>query len=149
MDVAGPFEEGIGIEGNEEANQRAKEATREESEEPPQRDGRPWYLSKQALKKADITIGPLLAGRPDVGKFTRKMDAALHLGKAAALYQQLNSSEAAVLAQLRTGMTSLNIYFHKIRATATAECECGLVESIPHFLFCCRKWNEQRRKLRL
>lgn len=41
---------------------------------------------KQALKKAKITIGPLLAGRDDIGKFTRKIDAALHLGKAATLY---------------------------------------------------------------
>jgi hypothetical protein len=138
-----------GIEGNEEANRLAKEATREESEEPPQRDGRPWYLTKQALKKADITTRPLLAGRPDVGKFTKKIDAALHLGKAAALYQQLNSAEAAVLTQLRTGKTSLKVYLYKIKAAATAECECGLVESIPHFLFCCRKWDEQRRKLRL
>ncbi|KAF9728465.1 zinc knuckle [Paraphaeosphaeria minitans] len=87
-----------GIEGNEKANRLAKNATRSESEEAPQREGRPWYLIKQALKKANITTGPLLAGRADVGKFTRKIDAALHLGKVAALYQQLNSGEAAILA---------------------------------------------------
>jgi len=138
-----------GIRGNERADWLAKTATRAECEEPPQREGRPWYFVKQALKKANITAGPLLAGRLDVGKFTRKIDAALHLGKAAALYQQLNSSEAAVLAQLRTGMTSLNTYLYKIRAAETAECECGLIESIPHFLFCCRKWAEQRQELRL
>jgi len=72
-----------GIEGNEEANRLAKEATREESTEPPQRDRRPWYLTNQALKKADITTGLLLAGRLGVGKFMRNIDAALHLGKAA------------------------------------------------------------------
>jgi len=142
-----PSHSGIG--GNERADRLAKTATRAESEEPPQREGRPWYFVKQALKKANITAGPLLAGRPDVGKFTRKIDAALHQGKAATLYQQLNSSEAAILAQLRTGKTSLNIYLYKIRAAVTAECECGLIESIPHFLFCCRKWEEQRRRLRL
>jgi len=98
---------------------------------------------------AKITTGPLLVGRADVGKFTRKIDAALHLGKAAGLYQQLNSSEAAILTQLRTGKTSLRVYLYKIKAAETAECECGLIESIPHFLFCCRKWEEQRQKLRL
>ena len=72
-----------GIEGNEEANRLAKEATREESTEPPQRDRRPWYLTNQALKKADITTGLLLAGRLGVAKFMRNIDAALHLGKAA------------------------------------------------------------------
>jgi hypothetical protein len=138
-----------GIEGNERANRLAKNATRAESEEPPQREGRPWYLVRQALKKANITTGPLLAGRPDVGKFTRKVDAALHLGRAAALYQQLNSREAAILTQLRTGKTSLKVYLYKIKAAETAECECGLIESIPHFLFCCRKWAEQRQRLQL
>lgn len=138
-----------GIEGNEKANRLAKNATRAESEEPPQREGRPFYLVKQALKKANITTGPLLAGRPDVSKFTRKVDAALHLGRAAALYQQLNSGEAAILTQLRTGKTSLKVYLYKIKAAETAECECGLIESIPHFLFCCRKWAEQRQRLQL
>ncbi|KAF9728466.1 hypothetical protein PMIN01_13599 [Paraphaeosphaeria minitans] len=46
-------------------------------------------------------------------------------------------------------MTSLNIYLYKIKAAETAECECGLIESIPHFLFCCRKWAEQRRRPQL
>ena len=71
------------------------------------------------------------------------VDAALHLGKAAGLYQQLDSAEAAVLTQLRTGKTSLKVYLYKIKAAETAECECGLVESIPHFLFCCRRWEER------
>ena len=84
-----------------------------------------------------------------MGKFTRKMDAALHLGKAAALYQELNSAEAAILTQLRTSKTRLNVYLYKIKVAETAECECGLIESIPHFLFCCRKWERQRQKLRL
>jgi hypothetical protein len=41
------------------------------------------------------------------------------------------------------------VYLYKIKAAETAECECGLIESIPHFLFCCRKWEKQRQKLRL
>ncbi|KAF2248569.1 hypothetical protein BU26DRAFT_565953 [Trematosphaeria pertusa] len=109
-----------GIKGNEKANELAKAATRKESEPPPQRDGHPWYLTKQALEKAEITTRLLLAGRADVGKFTRKIDAALYLGKAAALYQQLNSAEAAILTQLRTGKTSLKVYLYKIKAAVTA-----------------------------
>jgi hypothetical protein len=35
-----------------------------------------------------------------------KIDAALHLGKSAGLYQQLISSEAAMLVQIRTGKSS-------------------------------------------
>lgn len=92
-----------GLEGNEKANKLAKAATRAGSEEPPQRDGLPWYLVTQALKRAEITTGPLPSGRADTGKLTKKIDATLHLDKATGLYQQLSSSEAAILAQLRTG----------------------------------------------
>ena len=134
--------------GNEKADKLAKAATRLESEEPPQRDGLPWYLVTQALKRAEITTGPLLLGRSNTGKFTRKIDAVLHLGKAAGLYQQLISSEAAILAQLRTGKLFLKEYLHKINASETALCDCGLTELIQHFLFSCRRWAQQRIKLR-
>ena len=50
----------------------------------------PWYLIKLALKRANITEGPILPGKADTGKFTKKIDAALHLGKSAEMYQQLN-----------------------------------------------------------
>ncbi|KAF2462633.1 uncharacterized protein BDR25DRAFT_248431, partial [Lindgomyces ingoldianus] len=36
-----------------------------------------------------------------------------------------------------------------IKAAETAECECGLIKSIPHFLFCCRRWERPRQKLRM
>jgi ribonuclease HI len=140
-----------GIEGNEEADKLAKAATREQSEEPPQRDGKPWYLVRLALKKANIEKGSLPSGPPrraETGKFTRKIDAALHLGKSAELYQQMNSAEAAILTQLRTGKTFLKEYLHKIKASETAACDCGLTESIAHFLFSCSRWVRQRAKLR-
>jgi hypothetical protein len=96
-----------GIEGNEEADKLAKAATRDESDEPPQRDGVPWYLARLALKRANIATGSVPSQRAETGKFTRKIDAALHLGKSAELYQQLTSAEAAILTQLRIGKTFL------------------------------------------
>ncbi|PVH93965.1 hypothetical protein DM02DRAFT_503803, partial [Periconia macrospinosa] len=71
------------------------------------------------------------------GKFTRKIDAAFHLGKLAEIYRQLNSIEAAILTQLRTGKSFLNEYLHQIKATDTAACECRCTESVAHFLFAC------------
>jgi hypothetical protein len=79
-------------------------------------------------------------GRLETGRFMRKVDAALYLGKAAGLYQQLISSESAILAQLRTGKTFLKGYLYMINASETAACKCGLVESIPYFLFSYRRW---------
>ena len=87
-------------------------------------------------------------GRPETGRFMKKVDATLYLGKAAGLYQQLIGSEAAILAQLRTGKTFLKGYLHTINASETAVCKCGLVEPIPHFLFSYRRWAQQRVKLR-
>jgi hypothetical protein len=82
-------------------------------------------------------------GRPETGRFMKKVDATLYLGKAAGLYQQLIGSEAAILAQLRTGKTFLKGYLHMINASETAVCKCGLVELIPHFLFSYRRWAQR------
>jgi hypothetical protein len=72
----------------------------------------------------------------------------LHLGKSAELYRQLNSKEAAILTQLRTGKTFLKEYLFKIKASETATCDCGFTESIAHFLFSCSRWKQQRTKMR-
>jgi len=40
----------------------------------------------QALKRAKIITRLFLAGRSNTGKFIRKINVALHLGKAAGLY---------------------------------------------------------------
>ncbi|PVH98903.1 hypothetical protein DM02DRAFT_656868, partial [Periconia macrospinosa] len=44
--------------------------------------------------------------------------------------------------------TFLKEYLHKIKASDTALCECGSIESIAHFLFACRRWRRQRAQLR-
>jgi hypothetical protein len=75
----------VGIEGNDKADRLAKAATSEESDEPPQRDGVPWYLERLALKRANTMAGPSPAKWAETGKFTRRIDAALHLGKSAEL----------------------------------------------------------------
>jgi ribonuclease HI len=135
------------IEGNEKADELAKIATRENNEEPPQRNGIPWYLIQPALKRVNTMAKPTGA-KTETGKFTRKIDAALHLGKSAELYRQLNSKEAAILTQLRTGKTFLKEYLFKIKASETATCDCGFIESIAHFLFSCSRWTQQRTKMR-
>ncbi|KAK7178140.1 reverse transcriptase [Paraphaeosphaeria sporulosa] len=136
-----------GVEGNEQADSLARAATRKESE-PPQRDGVPWYLARIALKRAEVMEGPPPPKWAETGRFTRKIEAAFHTGKSAEMYRQLNSIEAAILTQLRTGKTFLNEYLHKIRAEDTAACDCGSIESTAHFLFACRRWRQQRAKLR-
>ena len=74
------------IEGNEKADKLAKAAIRENSEQPPQRNGIPWYLIQPALKRVNTIAKPARSRKAETGKFTKKIDAALHLGKSAELY---------------------------------------------------------------
>jgi hypothetical protein len=138
----------VGVKGNEQADKLAKAATREESNKPRQRDDVHWYLTRLALKRAKVIDGPPPPKWAETGRFTRKIGTAFHLGKSAEMYRQLNSMEAAILMQLRTGKTFLNEYLHKIKATERAACDCGCIESVAHFLFACKRWRQQRAKLR-
>jgi hypothetical protein len=137
-----------GIEGNGKAHELAKRATGKKSQHPPQRDDMPWYLMRLALKRADLRAESGGPTKKETGKFTRKIDAALHLGKSAELYQQLNSIEATVLMQLWTGKNFLKEYLYKIKASETAMCDCGFTESIAYFLFSCSRWTHQRIKMK-
>lgn len=128
---------------------QAKAATREESEPPPPPRGSvSWYLTRLALKRAKAMEGPPPSKWAKTGRFTRKIDVAFHTGKSAEMYRQLDSTEAAILIQLWTGKTFLNEYLYKTKATETAACDCGRIESIAHFLFACGRWRQQRAKLR-
>ena len=72
-----------GFPGSGGADKLAKAATRSESDEPLQRDGHLWYLVTQTFKKAGIIAGSLLLRRLETGRFTKKIDTVLHLGKSA------------------------------------------------------------------
>jgi hypothetical protein len=57
----------------------------------------------------------------------------------------LTKREAKVLAQLRTGMSALNGYLHRIGVAESDMCDCGqAAETIEHFLFRCKEWTTQR-----
>ena len=83
-----------------------------------------------------------------VGRFTKRIDASYSSGHTKDLYNNLTAAQAAVLAQLRTGICRLNSYLYRIGVTDTQDCECGLPETVPHFLFSCSRWIEQRREMR-
>ncbi|KAJ6436906.1 reverse transcriptase [Purpureocillium lavendulum] len=84
----------------------------------------------------------------DVGRFSKKVDAALPGKHTLQLYDGLSWREANVLAQLRTGMSRLNGYLNKIAAAPSQQCACGSAkETVEHFLFHCAKWTEQRAKI--
>ncbi|KJZ68058.1 hypothetical protein HIM_12550 [Hirsutella minnesotensis 3608] len=50
--------------------------------------------------------------------------------------------------QLRTGMSRLNVFLHRIGAAESELCDCGKEsEMMDHFLFRCARWEEERKKM--
>jgi ribonuclease HI len=122
----------------------AKEGTRDTAPVPTR--------STQAKSRLLDTIIRTLSSKrknlpKDVGKFTREMDRALPGSHTKTLYNMLTHEEAAILAQLRTGMSRLNAYLSKIQAVDSALCVCGTAkETVKHFLFRCCQWDTIRKK---
>lgn len=56
---------------------------------------------------------------------SKRMDKALPGSHTRALYDTLMKREAKVLAQLRTGMSALNGYLHRIGVAESDMCACG------------------------
>ncbi|OAQ59084.1 retrovirus polyprotein [Purpureocillium lilacinum] len=101
-----------------------------------------------AVAEAEASIQPQckFGQLPEgVGKYSKRMDKALPGNHTRALYDTLMKREAKVLAQLRTGMSALNGYLHRIGVAESDMCDCGqAAETIEHFLFRCKKWTAQR-----
>jgi hypothetical protein len=80
-----------------------------------------------------------------VGKHAKSIDAALPGSHTRVLYDELPWKERSILAQLRTGMSTLNNYLYQIKRLASDQCSCGRErETVAHFLFRCSKWTEHR-----
>src|SRR5438046_6240924 len=67
-----------------------------------------------------------------------------------ALYNEIEDrNSAAKIAQLRTGHCGLNRYLHRFNIKNSPYCQCGYgKETVEHYLLECRKYREQRKKLR-
>lgn len=83
------------------------------------------------------------------GKHLQKIDKALPGKHTIRLYNALNRTAAAILVQLRTNISRLNTYLSKINAADTDKCECGMTETVSHFLFLCPRWRNERQEMRL
>jgi hypothetical protein len=83
-----------------------------------------------------------------VGKYSKRIDTALPGKHTRQLYDRLTRQEAAVLAQLRTGMARLNGYLYRINAAESDQCACGQArETVEHFLFRCTRWTVYRSEM--
>ncbi|KJZ70622.1 hypothetical protein HIM_09977 [Hirsutella minnesotensis 3608] len=80
-----------------------------------------------------------------VGKYSKRVDKARPGTHVRDLYDIVNRQEADTLVQLRTGMSRLNTFLHRIGATDSDLCDCGQEpETTDHFLFRYARWGEER-----
>lgn len=60
-------------------------------------------------------------------------------------YKDLPRRQASLITQLRTGHAGLNHFLHWIKAVSSPLCqECGVDETVPHFLLTCCRYDKQR-----
>ncbi|RZK32614.1 MAG: hypothetical protein EOO61_16750 [Hymenobacter sp.] len=113
-----------GIKGNDRADVEAKAMTvlgRIPVRKP--------IVEKSALLKAVDTIAVAAAQKRytkgNRGKFTWKLDGALPGTHTRQLYRNLNTDQARILVQARTGQNHLNSYKARIKAIESGKCDCG------------------------
>ena len=147
------------IEGNERADEAAKEAAAGETSEatklPVSLRHKPLPVSvsatRQFLKKemkirwnAEWNTSPRYADATTIDG-TLPSDNYLHI------IDQLRRNQASLLTQLRTGHIPLNAILHRIKRSDTPDCpHCknGIRETIHHFLLTCPHYADARRSLR-
>ena len=75
-----------------------------------------------------------------VGKYSKRIDTALPGKYTRQLYDKLSRKEAGILAQLRTGIASLNRYLHQIAIALIDQYTYRqATEIVEYFLFRCRR----------
>jgi ribonuclease HI len=137
-----------GIRGNERANELAQKATEANSSMPNPANNVPISAIYARAKTMDFKPKHQEFYGATTGKHFQKIDKALpgkHVNK---LYNALNKKAAAILVQLRTNISRLNTYLSKINITDTDRCECGMIETVPYFLFSCPRWRNERQPIK-
>ena len=138
-----------GVEGNERADQVAKQA----ANKPPGRGPREISLAFTCRARTEaITaqkqrwLAKELSKRSQQGQRTYRPQKNWRLNSAAAVAPKHLASRYF---QLKSGHAAVGAYLHQIQAQEDATCrDCGLSrETIHHLLFECRKWRHQRNKL--
>jgi ribonuclease HI len=136
------------IRGNERANELAQMATENTQPIPAPAETVPISVIHSRGTAANYMPKQEEFYGAKTGQFLQKVDKALPGKHTKKLYNILNRTDAAILAQLRTNVSRLNTYLHKINIVETDKCECGVTESVQHFLFSCPRWTEERRNMR-
>lgn len=140
-----------GVEGNERADQAAKEVSRQ--------PGTPTRAKAERQREVEGVIALIHRDIDDKrqrephqkmpGQHTWKIDKALPGKHTLKLYGALSSDQTSILIQARTGHCRLNKSLFTKGLRESARCGCGRGdETVEHVLLACPNWADQRRTLR-
>jgi len=137
-----------GVEGNEQADQAAKEAATQKRASPATTMKSARNRSIQSMTKTKWAT-EWKTGRENARRL-RNMSQYPGTTTGPKLYGAVQQRKHVVyIAQLRTGHCQLNEYLHRINKINTAKCECGAEkETVEHFLLNCELYDEERDELR-
>jgi hypothetical protein len=125
---------------------RAKAAAQEAARAKHAPESPPYQARSTKMRLAMLEKRRDMVLPEKVGRYSKRIDTALPGKHTRGLYDQFQRRESDVLIQLRTGMSRLNGYLHKIGAAESAKCECGhAAETVEHYLFRCKRWKEERQ----
>lgn len=126
----------------------AKKAAREPTRQEASLQLAPYQARSTTTRRAIEAIKQTRVLPKQLGDFTKKLDRALPGKHTKKLYDDLKKVESKVLIQLRTAMGRFNEYLHRIGATDSPNCACGVEkEDVKHFLFRCCRWTIERSSL--
>ena len=137
-----------GVHGNEKAHALAQNATEMTASLPTRAAKMPLSAVLREVEARVQVLEESPLHRSKNGKFVKKVDRALPGRHTRSMYNRLDRTDAVILSQLRTGIARLNGYLHRISASETADCRCGIYESVAHFLFACPRWKEYRTDIK-
>ncbi|MES9970162.1 MAG: ribonuclease H family protein [Candidatus Thiodiazotropha sp.] len=132
------------IEGNEIADRLAKDAAQQASNMPLETSIVTLQDIKSSSKKSIISKWQQRWDISDSGRFFYMFKPTVN-GK---LFLDIPCKElGSSILQLRTGYNQLNEYKHKLNQCDSAECECGDIETVQHFLLECPLYEDHRQIL--
>ena len=137
-----------GIEGNEQADEAAKNAATGPSKR--NHNHRPLKSATRAHihKGANTQWQAIWNNETHTAAHLRKLAKRKGVKSGPKMYNGLRRADATILAQLRTRHCGLNHYLHKFKISNTPYCSCGYgKETVEHFLMECRKYKDHRKEL--
>lgn len=83
-------------------------------------------------------------------RFLKKFDKSPPSNRLQKIYNNLSRPEASILTQLRTSHIGLNAHLFRCKASDTPLCaNCGVPETVSHYLLACRRFDLERHALRV